>query len=293
MSIDELIELLTLERIEANLFRGFNQDIGSPSVFGGQVLGQAMAAASATVESHQLHSVHGYFLRGGDKASPIIFDVDRIRDGRSFTTRRVVAIQHGKAIFNGSMSFQLVEEGLSHQCDMPIGVPDPESLPSEQKFRIAMADMLPEDQREFFSGDRPIEMRPVQPSELWSADSYPPEQMFWMRVMTPVNGPLALHQTILAYSSDFYLIGTALRPHGVQFVRGDILSASLDHAMWFHRPLRVDEWLLYVMESPCASGARGFNLGKIYTRDGLLVASCAQEGFIRLLDTDKNNDKQQ
>jgi acyl-CoA thioesterase II len=285
MTIDELISLFTLERIEVNLFRGFNQDIGSPNVFGGQVLGQAMAAASATVEDREIHSFHGYFLRAGDKTAPIIYDVDLIRDGGSFTTRRVVAIQHGKAIFNASMSFQKAEEGLAHQCDMP-EVPPPENLSSEQKHRIARADMLPEDQREFFVRDRPVEMRPVQPDELWSAESHPPEQMFWMRAMTDVEGPLALHQAVLAYSSDFYLMGTALRPHGKQFARGDMQSASLDHAMWFHRPFRVDEWLLYVMESPTASGGRGLNFGKIYTREGALVASCTQEGLIRVLNKD-------
>lgn len=285
MTIDELITLLTLERLEANLFRGFNQDIGSPNVFGGQVLGQAMAAASATVEDREIHSFHGYFLRPGDKASPIVYDVDLIRDGGSFTTRRVVAIQHGKAIFNASMSFQRAEEGLAHQCDMP-EVPPPEKLSSEQAFRVARADMLPEDQREFFVRDRPVEMRPVQPEELWSADSHPPEQMFWMRAMNAVQAPLALHQAILAYSSDFYLMGTALRPHGKQFVRGNMQSASLDHAMWFHRPFRIDEWLLYIMDSPTASGGRGLNFGKIYTREGVLVASCAQEGLIRVLNKD-------
>ena len=283
MTIDELISLLTLERIEVNLFRGFNQDIGSPNVFGGQVLGQAMAAASATVKDREIHSFHGYFLRAGDKTAPIIYDVDLIRDGGSFTTRRVVAIQHGKAIFNASMSFQKAEEGLAHQCEMP-EVPPPESLSSEQKHRIARADMLPEDQREFFVRDRPVEMRPVQPDELWSAESHPPEQMFWMRAMTDVEGPQALHQAILAYSSDFYLMGTALRPHGKQFARGEMQSASLDHAMWFHRPFRIDEWLLYVMESPTASSGRGLNFGKIYTRNGVLVASCAQEGLIRVLN---------
>lgn len=282
MTIDELIALLTLERLEVNLFRGFNQDIGSPNVFGGQVLGQAMAAASATVEGRGIHSFHGYFLRPGDKASPIVYDVDLIRDGGSFTTRRVVAIQHGKAIFSASMSFQRGEEGLSHQCEMPV-VPPPESLSSEQEIRISRAEMLPEDQREFFVSDRPVEMRPVQPEELWSADSHPPEQMFWMRSMSAVEVPLALHQAILAYSSDFYLMGTALRPHGKQFIRGEMQSASLDHAMWFHRPFRIDEWLLYVMDSPTASGGRGLNFGKIYTRDGVLVASCAQEGLIRVL----------
>ncbi len=283
MTIHELIALLSLERLEANLFRGFNQDIGSPNVFGGQVLGQAMAAASATVDDREIHSFHGYFLRAGDKASPIVYDVDLIRDGGSFTTRRVVAIQHGKAIFNASMSFQKAEEGLAHQIEMP-QAPPPESLASEQEFRVARADMLPEDQREFFVRDRPVEMRPVQPEEMWSEHSHPPEQMFWMRAMATVDAPLAMHQAILAYSSDFYLMGTALRPHGKQFVRGDMLSASLDHAMWFHRPFRIDEWLLYVMDSPTASGGRGLNLGKIYTREGVLVASCAQEGLIRVLN---------
>ncbi len=285
MKIDDLIALLTLERLDTNLFRGLNQDIGSPNVFGGQVLGQAMMAASATVEDRDIHSLHGYFLRAGDKTAPIIYDVDQIRDGGSFTTRRVVAIQHGKPILNASMSFQRPEEGLNHQCEMP-DAPDPDSLSSEQAYRVSRADMLPEDQREFFVSDRPVEMRPVQPDELFSADSLPPEQMFWIRATSPVDVPLALHQAMLAYSSDFYLIGTTLRPHGIQFVRDEIQSASLDHAMWFHRPFRIDDWLLYVMDSPTASAGRGLNFGKIFTRAGELVASCAQEGLIRLLNKD-------
>ncbi|HAD10289.1 MAG TPA: acyl-CoA thioesterase II [Porticoccaceae bacterium] len=285
MKIEELIALLSLERLEANLFRGQNQDIGSPSIFGGQVLAQAMAAASATVDGRSVHSLHSYFLRAGDKAKPVVYEVDRIRDGGTFATRRVVAIQNGKAIFTAAISYQLAEQGFNHQCDAP-AAPPPETLESDQGYRVSLAHLLPEDQREFFARERPVELRPVAPEAFYSDKSGPPEQMLWMRAVGKMPDDPDLHQAVLAYASDFYLIGTSLKPHGVKFFTGEVRSASLDHAMWFHRPFRVDDWLLYVMDSPSASQARGLNSGKIFSRDGALVASCMQEGLIRSV-TDK------
>ncbi len=279
--LDQLLSLLELERIEINLFRGKNWDIGSKNVFGGQVLGQALVAAGNTVEGRNVHSLHGYFLRPGDKQVPIVYEVDRIRDGGSFTTRRVVAIQHGKAIFSMSASFQKAEEGVHHQIDMP-PVPGPDNLASEREARLAIAHHLPEDQREFFIKERPIEMRPVTPDDLLSNEKKAPHQMFWLRANGKLNDDVPLHQALLAYTSDFYFMGTAMRPHGLTFATPGMQAASLDHAMWFHGEFRMDDWLLYVMESPASSHGRGLNLGRIYRADGVLVASCAQEGLMRL-----------
>ncbi len=281
MNSTELLGLLTLERLDNNLFRGQNQDIGAVAVFGGQVLGQALMAAGETVEGREAHSMHAYFLRPGNKAVPIIYDVERVRDGGSFTTRRVVAIQRGEPIFILSVSFQKVEEGFSHQADMP-DVPAPEELPCESELRLAMAETLPEDRRAFFTSERPVEMRPIYPHDLWEKSDRPPEQGFWIRVNTKVPDSPMLHRALLAYASDFYLMGTALRPHGERFSSEGMLAASLDHAMWFHREFHIDEWVLYMMESTSASGSRGLNFGKFYRRDGTLVASCTQEGLIRM-----------
>ncbi len=280
MNATELLSLLTLERLDSNLFRGQNQDIGAVAVFGGQVLGQALMAAGETVEGRQAHSMHAYFLRPGDKTVPIIYDVERVRDGGSFTTRRVVAIQKGEPIFILSVSFQKAEAGYSHQVDMP-DVPAPEDLPCESELRMAMAETLSEDRRTFFTSERPVEMRPIYPHDLWDKSDRPPEQGFWIRVNTTVPDSPMLQRALLAYSSDFYLMGTALRPHGERFSSEGMQAASLDHAMWFHREFRMDEWVLYMMESTSASGSRGLNLGKFYRRDGTLVASCTQEGLIR------------
>ncbi len=282
MKPNELLSLLELERLDSNLFRGNNQDIGAVAVFGGQVLGQALIAAGRTVaEDRVAHSMHAYFLRAGDKAIPIIYDVERVRDGGSFTTRRVVAIQHGKPIFIMSVSFQKPEEGFSHHSQMP-DVPPPEDLPDESVLRLEMAKTLPADRQRFFTRVRPIEMRPLNPEGLWSKTDRAPEQGFWIRVNTAVPDSPMLHRALLAYGSDFYFMGTALRPHGERFSSAGMQSASLDHAMWFHREFRMDEWILFMMESPSASGGRGLNQGKFYKRDGTLVASCTQEGLIRL-----------
>jgi len=281
MNPKELLCLLSLERLDSNLFRGSNQDIGAAAVFGGQVLGQALAAAGETVEGREAHSMHAYFIRPGDKAVPIIYDVERVRDGGSFTTRRVVAIQYGEPIFILSVSFQRTEEGFCNQVEMP-DVPAPEDLPCESELRLAMAATLPPERRAFFTSERPVEMRPIYPDDLWDESKRQPEQGFWIRVNTKVPDSPMLHRALLAYISDFYFMGTALRPHGKSFCSEGLQAATLDHAMWFHREFRIDEWVLYMMESTSASGSRGLNFGKFYRRDGALVASCTQEGLIRM-----------
>jgi acyl-CoA thioesterase-2 len=277
----DLLGLLDLEAIEVNLFRGLSPQTGWQRVFGGQVLGQALVAALRTVEGRTAHSLHGYFLRPGDVKVPILYEVDRIRDGRSFTTRRVVAIQHGQAIFSMSVSFQVTEGGLQHQLDMP-DVPGPEGLANEVELRTRVAHKLPASWSSVFTRDRPIEMRPIDPVDEFEPEKAAPVQSVWFRAVDRLPDDLSLHQCVLAYASDMTLLDTALRPHAVSWVNDRIQSASLDHAMWFHRPFRADEWLLYHMDSPCVSGARGFNRGSIFTQSGELVASCAQEGLIRL-----------
>jgi acyl-CoA thioesterase-2 len=285
-SINELIELLDLEEIEKNHYRATSPNEGWQRVYGGQVLGQALVAASRTVpEDRHAHSLHGYFLRGGDTEAPILYTVDRIRDGRSFTTRRVVAIQHGQAIFNMSISFQVSEEGLSHQFPMP-EVPGPDDLTDETELRKKWAAKLPEEFRESFDRQRPIEVRPIDPQDIFEPDKRPPHQMSWMKSREALPDDHRLHQCVLAYLSDWSLLDTATLPHAVSFMQDNMQMASLDHAMWFHRPFRADEWLLYVQDSPSASGARGLNRGLIYNRAGDLVASAAQEGLIRMHDDD-------
>ncbi|HEY5680157.1 MAG TPA: acyl-CoA thioesterase II [Pseudomonadales bacterium] len=285
-TVTDLIDLLDLEEIEKNHYRATSPSEGWQRVYGGQVLGQALVAASRTVpEDRHAHSLHGYFLRGGDTTVPILYTVDRIRDGRSFTTRRVVAIQHGKAIFNMAISFQIDEPGLSHQMPMP-EVPDPEGLPDESELRKAWADKLPEPLEAAFDRERPIEVRPIDPVDVFAPEKRPPQQMCWMKCRDRLPDDPGLHQCVLAYLSDWSLLDTATLPHGVSFMQDNMQMASLDHAMWFHRPFRADEWLLYVQDSPSASGARGLNRGLIYNRAGELVASAAQEGLIRLHETD-------
>jgi acyl-CoA thioesterase-2 len=280
-SINSLIGLLDLEEIEQNHYRATSPDEGWQRVYGGQVLGQALVAASRTVpEDRQAHSLHGYFLRPGDTTVPILYKVDRIRDGRSFTTRRVVAIQHGRAIFNMSISFQVEEEGFSHQFDMP-DAPDPETLPDERTLRAEWASRLPAEQAAAFNRERPIDVRPADPVNVFEPEPRPPRQMCWMKSRDPLPDDYRLHQCVLAYLSDWSLLDTATLPHAVSFLQDDMQVASLDHAMWFHRRFRADEWLLYVQDSPSASGARGLNRGLVFTRDGVLVASAAQEGLIR------------
>lgn len=277
----ELIELLALERIEENLFRGPSQDLGWGTVFGGQVLGQALSAAAQTVPPDRVvHSLHAYFLRPGAVDRPVVYDVDRIRDGRSFTTRRVVAIQKGRPIFNLAASFQVEESGLDHQAEMP-DVPRPDALKSEQELARPFADRIPPRMRERLFGPRPIEARPVDPINPFAPAVHPPVRRTWYRANGELPDDPALHCYLLAYASDFGLLTTALRPHGISWVARDMQVASLDHAMWFHRPLRVDRWLLHVMESPSASGARGLVRGQWFDEGGRLVASTVQEGLIR------------
>ncbi len=278
--LQDLLRHLTLERLEENLYRGESRDIGSPNVYGGQVLGQALFAASQTVVNRDVHSLHAYFLRPGDKKAPVVYEVDRIRDGKGYTTRRVVAIQRGKPIFNMSASFKIKEEGIEHQCTMPT-VPGPEGLPNMTELgREALAD-TPEKLSRFLQWQRPIELRPVQPTHPLYPEPRPPFREIWMRADGVLPDNSALHKVLLAYASDYSLLGTALLPHGLTFAQGGIRAASLDHAMWFHRDFRLDDWLLYSMESPSASHGRGFSRGNLFTRTGKLIASVAQEGMIR------------
>jgi len=275
----DLLQLLELEPLEVNLFRGESRDIGAPQVFGGQVLGQALTAAAATVEGRVVHSLHAYFLRRGDINAPIVYQVDRSLDGHSFTNRRVVAIQHGEQIFNMTTSFQVTEGGFDHQIDMP-QVPPPESLPDPAPAP-ELLEKLPDKVRRFFSQQRPFEFRLVQPVDYLKPRPAPPLRQIWVRAVGKLGDDEMLHRRLLAYVSDFFLLDTATLPHGTSFLKPSLIMATIDHAMWFHRPLRVDDWLLCAMESPSASGARGFARASIFARDGRLVASAAQEGLIR------------
>jgi acyl-CoA thioesterase II len=281
-TLSNLLALLDLEELELNIFRGASRSIGSSRVFGGQVLAQALVAAGRTVEpDRRPHSLHGYFILPGDVEAPIIYFVDRLRDGKSFATRRVTAIQHGQAIFNMAASFQLQEDGVEHQSEMPT-VPPPEELTRELDLIRSMADRIPERVRAFYTEERPIEMRPVDPVDPFSPRPGPPLKHVWFRAIGEMPTDLLAHQSVLSYTSDYGLLGAALLPHGLSFQMRHLQAATLDHALWFHRPFRVDDWLLYSIDSPVAAGARGFTRGSIFTRDGLLVASVAQEGLIRL-----------
>jgi acyl-CoA thioesterase-2 len=280
----DLIKVMTLERLEKDLFRGESRDIGSAQVFGGQVLGQALVAASATVENRMVHSLHAYFLRRGDFNSPIVYEVDRARDGNHFSTRRIVAIQHGAQIFNMSASFQAEEGGLEHQSAMP-QVPPPDDLPELSSYYRAAFDRLPVFLQRILGQKRPFEFRPTEAPSLLGAQKLPPLRNTWFRAIGSLPDDEALHRCLLAYVSDFYLLDTALMPHGLSMSASNMVIASIDHAMWFHRSLRVDDWLLYATDSPSASGARGFNRGSIFTREGRLVASVAQEGLLRVAKT--------
>ena len=283
-SLNRLIKLLDLEQLENNLFRGQSENIGGPRVFGGQVLGQALTAAHRTVDKKRTaHSLHAYFLRPGSIGTPIIYDVDRIRDGGSFSTRRVVAIQNGEPIFNTSISFQIREKGLSHQIDMPEILP-PEKCVSDLEIRKQLANKVPKKMREMFTRERPIELRSLPGEGMFqSASKRPPYKYMWMRAVSKLPNDINLHQAILAYASDMGLLSTSLNPHKLNFASGNFQSASLDHGMWFHRPFRADEWMLYSTDSPSASNARGFNRGSIYTRKGILIASAVQEGLMRVV----------
>jgi acyl-CoA thioesterase II len=278
----DLLALLELEQLEVNLFRGASRDIGSAQVFGGQVLGQALTAASRTVEERIVHSLHAYFLRRGDFNAPIVYEVDRSRDGHSFSNRRVIAIQHGEQIFNMTASFQVVEEGLEHQFEMPT-VPPPEQLPDLADVLRPRIAELPERVQRMLAKPRPFEFRMVQ-SPFPDRKSKPaPERQVWFRLPERIPDGEALHRHLLAYVSDYYLLDTAVLPHGMSYLTAKAIMASIDHAVWFHRPLRVDDWLLYALDSPSASGARGFGRGSVFSRDGRLVASTAQEGLVRVV----------
>ncbi len=279
----DLLTLLELERIEENIFRGESRDIGSKRVFGGQVLGQALSAASYTVEGREAHSLHAYFLRAGDVKAPIIFEVDRARDGSSFSSRRVVAIQHGRPIFNMAASFQKPEQGLDHQASMP-DVPGPDDLMDLRELTGDRASSIPEGLRRFLTRERPFEMRPVEGVDLLSASPRDPVRHLWFKTVDRLPDNPDLHRNLLAYVADYQLLGTATLPHGIHWEQGNVQMASLDHAMWFHRPFRIDDWLLYSMVSPNASGARGLAFGRFFTAAGELVASTAQEGLIRIWD---------
>ena len=276
----DLLKLLELEPLEVNLFRGESRDIGSPQVFGGQVLGQALSAAYATVEGRLVHSLHAYFLRRGDFTAPIVYQVDRSLDGHSFSNRRVVAIQHGVPIFNMAASFQIPEEGFDHQIEMP-DVPPPEALTDSTRPHPDLLTRLNERMRRFVERPRPFEFRSVQPLDFVSPAKARPARQVWFRALGEVPDSEKLHRCLLAYVSDFFLLDTATLPHGGSPSSASLVMASIDHAMWFHRPLRVDDWLLYAVESPSASGARGFARASVFSRDGRLVASAAQEGLVR------------
>jgi acyl-CoA thioesterase II len=276
----ELISLLDLERIEVNLFRGQSPDDGMKRVFGGQVIAQALVAAYRTVENRVCHSLHAYFIRPGDPTVPILYEVDRARDGKSFTTRRVVAIQHGEQILNLAASFQVAETGFAHQSTMP-EVKKPGELKSEDELRQMARDHIPKEFQKQFARPRPIELKPVDPRQMISPMKTEPKKQMWLRARGKVGKDVALQQCLLAYASDMGILDTATKPHGVNWFTGGVQMASLDHAMWFHEPFNIEEWLLYAMDSPSASGARGFNRGEIFTEAGKLVASVTQEGLIR------------
>jgi acyl-CoA thioesterase-2 len=277
----DLLHLLKLERIEHDIFRGESRDIGSPRVYGGQVLGQALSAASATVEGREVHSLHAYFLRAGDVEAEIVYIVDRARDGGSFTNRRVVAIQHGQQIFNMTCSFQEAERGLDHQSAMP-EVPPPESLADMRELTAPVLEKIPEKVRRYFTHERPFEVRPVDPLKLLSPEKTEPLQRFWVKAVDRLPDDPHVHRNLLAYISDYQLVATSTLPHGIRLESGKLFLASLDHAMWFHRPFRLDDWVLYTMDSPNACGARGLARGEFFSRDGRLVATTAQEGLIRV-----------
>ena len=281
-ALESLTALLDLERLELNLFRGQNRDIGSGRLFGGQVLAQSLMAAGRTVEAGRTaHSLHGYFMLAGDLDIPVVYQVDRIRDGKSFTTRRVLAIQEGREIFTMTCSFHVAEEGIDHAAPMP-DVPAPESLPRELDLVRAIADRIPEPLREVYTQERPIDFRTVAQVDPFAPERRDPVKHMWFRADGTLPDDPLLHQAVLAYASDYGLLGTSLLPHQLSFLMRRVQAASLDHAVWFHRPARVDDWLLYAMDAPSAAGARAFTRGSIYTRHGTLVASTAQEGLIRL-----------
>jgi len=280
--LTNLLDLLTLERLETDLYAGQTQDLGFRNLFGGHVLGQALVAATNTCDHRRVHSLHAYFIRAGSVQLPIHYRVDRIRDGSSFSVRQVTAIQSGQPILVMSASFQIEESGFEHQAEMP-QVPPPESLVSELEKARAVKDRIPARIREQFTCDRPIEIRQIDPVNPFKPEKKAPLRYAWFRTVGPMSADQTLNKCLLAYASDFGLLGTCMQPHGVTFYQRDMMTASLDHAMWFYRDFRMDDWLLYVSDSPTAAHGRGFNRGNIFSRDGKLVACVAQEGLFRQL----------
>ncbi|MGK0267064.1 MAG: acyl-CoA thioesterase-2 [Maricaulis sp.] len=279
--IEGLERLLRVEELDTDLYRGLRNPGGQGRVFGGQVIAQALMSASASVEPDRIaHSLHAYFMRPGDENLPIICRVERDFDGRSFSTRRVIAMQKGKPILNLAASFQVPEEGFTHQAQMP-DVPQPEDLLSEAELIERERSELPEAFVRVMTRPRPIEMRPVRPWSILHPDKREPERHIWMRAVAPVSDDPVMHRAVLAYASDMALLSTSMQPHGVSWISGKMQAASLDHALWMHEDVRADEWMLYVTDSPWAGGGRGFNRGQIFARDGRLIASTAQEGLIR------------
>ncbi len=279
--VSELTESMHLERIENNIFRGGSHDMGSPNIFGGQILAQALDAASQTVpEDRFAHSFHGYFILPGDKTQPIVFEVDRIRDGGSFTTRRIVAIQNGRAIFNSSASFQLKQDGFSHHQEMP-KIKQPEELLDDRVVAEQYAEYLPKKIQQYLKIPRPIEFRPVEMFDYFKPEKLEPVRHVWMKARGKMSDDIREHHKVFSYASDYNLLSTAILPHQDQATFTQLQMASLDHAMWFHREFRMDEWLLYSIESPSASNARGFTRANVFTQDGVLVASVVQEGLMR------------
>lgn len=287
--VSELIELLSLERLENNLFRGQSRDIGTKYVFGGQVLGQALSAAQATLDSargaRDAHSLHAYFLRAGDIEHPIVYDVDRTRDGGSFSVRRVTAIQHGQPIFVCAASFQVHEDGAEHQLPMP-QVPMPEDVAPTPTLSPEKLAQLPTKIQRWLNRTGPFEFRPIYPRDDLNPPKRPPFQQVWFRLAERVGDAPELHRALLAYASDFHLLGTTTFPHGISYYQPNVQMASLDHTMWFHRAFRADDWLLYSIDSPSAQNARGLARGQIFDRAGHLIASTSQEGMIRVLHND-------
>ena len=287
--VTELVELLALERLEDNLFRGQSRDIGTKYVFGGQVLGQSLSAAQATIDTERprdAHSLHAYFLRAGDIEAPIVYQVDRTRDGGSFSVRRVTAIQHGQVIFFAAASFHRHEEGVTHQVSMP-EVPRPNDLPAAEPVPDGVLATLPTKVQRWLDRAGPFEFRHVYPRDELNPPKRPPYQQVWFRLTERIGDSPELHREMLAYASDFHLLGTANFPHGISYYQPGVQMASLDHALWFHRPFRVDDWLLYSIDSPSAQDARGLARGQIFDMQGRLVASTAQEGMVRVLEDER------
>lgn len=287
--LEEVIGLLELEQLEDNLFRGESRDIGAPQVFGGQILGQALSAAQCTVAGRAPHSLHAYFLRPGDFNRPVVYQVEISRDGKSYSNRRVVAIQHGQPILNLAASFHVGETGFDHQASMP-DVAGPDGLTRSIDIHDSIIDKVPEKMRRLLSHRPPFEIRPVEPPKFIEPGARPPRKHLWMRAWDRLPDDAELHRSLLSYVSDYELVGTATLPHELDFGKRSVQMASIDHALWFHRPFRVDEWLLYACESPSNFGGRGFSRGQFFTQSGDLIASVAQEGVVRPWDPSKRKD---